>query len=463
MTDETLPALRVLHVNHTAHPGGAELALVRLLVARHWHADLCVPHGGARLLDRYVDRDDAFRGLSAQGVTLDRHLRPLPRGGTRSNSPALALRYLAALRTCARILRGSPLFLNADIIHANTAAAAIISAMANRGRATPLVVHLRDLVNPQSLGRFGYTAFIRFALRHADGVIANSQRTLESAAGLIPPGAPAVVIPSPIGLTRRARPGRTSPSGAGTDQPSSGGEQSAEGRHDGVPTVPPAADLAADGSSEAAAQEAAAERASRPVEAVGMIGRLQEWKGQHVFLEAFAQAFPGTVRARLAGASPAGETGYENELRALAARLGIADRVSFLGHVSDIDGFLDSVDILVHASTRPEPLGQSVLQGLATGKPVIATEGGGPSEWIRPGVNGLLVKPDRPEELAAALRSLADSTQARSRLAAAAAGTAGILTDDESARLHERFFRDVVERHGGARGAGRKAARRRGA
>ncbi|GAA5185114.1 hypothetical protein GCM10023322_28130 [Rugosimonospora acidiphila] len=395
--DESEPALRVVHVNHTAHRGGAELALVRLLGARYdWRAALCAPPGGGGPEDSHdaEDSNDAFAGLAGRGVELDRRLPGLPGGGTRGG-PALAIRYLAALRAGARSLASSPPFRDADLVHANTAAAAIIGALANRGRPVPLVVHLRDLVTPQSLGRAGFTAFTRIALRRASGVIANSASTLESAAGLIPSGVPAAVIPSPIGIHA-------------PDGPDPG-------------------------------------RAARPVRRIGVVGRLQHWKGQHVFLHAFALAFRDTdVRAYLAGAAQPDEPGYTDELRALAARLGIAGQVTLLGYVEDVAGLLDSLDILVHASIRPEPLGQSVLQGLAYAKPVVASEGGGPSEWIRSGVNGLLVAPDQAEALAAALRSLAEDADLRTRLAEAAARTPGILADDECALAHGRFFREVV-------------------
>ncbi|SCG68623.1 glycosyltransferase family 4 protein [Micromonospora coxensis] len=374
---------RILHVSHTGHRGGAELALARMLTAGPpWEAGLCCPPGG-----------DAFDGLPGHGVAVEQRLPQLPVGGTRSRSPLLAARYLATLRAAARALRRSPLFDRADLVHANTAAAAIIAALARQGRPVPVVVHLRDLVTPESLGRFGYAAFTRLALPHAAGVIANSHTTLESATDRLPAGLPRAVLQSPSGLHSRVT----------------------------EPHVRP------------------------EVRVIGMVGRLQRWKGQHVFLRAFADCFRGTdVRARLAGAPLFEEAAYAEELRLLAADLGIAEQVTFTGHVDDVAGFIDSVDVLVHASVKPEPLGQTVLQGLARAKSLIATEGGGPSEWIRSGVNGLLVPPDRPEALAAAMRKLAGSREMRWELAAGAARTAGILSDTECAMAHAAFFREVV-------------------
>jgi glycosyltransferase involved in cell wall biosynthesis len=378
----TEPAMRVLHLSHTSQRGGAELALERLLArSRPWSAGLCAPPGG-----------DAFGGLARHGVRLELALPNLPTGGTRSADPLLAARYLTALYACARVLRRSPLLRDADLLHTNTAAAAIFGALASRGTRIPLVVHVRDLVTPESLGRFGFRAFTRIALPHAAGVIANSRSTLRSAEPWLTPGVPRTVLQSPVGVTRR------------------------------IPGAP----------------------VGREVRRIGMLGRLQRWKGQHVFLHAFARAFAGTeVQAYLGGAPLFGETAYADELRGLAARLGIAERVTFLGHVDDVAEFLDSVDVLVHASIRPEPMGQAVIQGLVRGKPVIATEGGGPGEWIRTGVNGLLVAPDQPDALAAAMRLLADSAELRSDLATAAAGTPGVLGDDECVTAHEAFFREV--------------------
>jgi glycosyltransferase involved in cell wall biosynthesis len=379
---ETSP-MTVLHVNHTAQGGGAELALARLLTQQpqHWQARLCTPDNGT-----------AFDGSTAHGVVLERNLPALPTGGTRGGSLLLAARYLRALQAGAGVLSRSRLFRDADLVHANTAAAAICSAFADRGRTKPLVVHLRDLVTIDSLGRFGFGAFTRIALRRADGVIANSRTTLASAQEWLRPGLPRMVIQSPSGIDRRVR-------------------------------VP---------------------RPVTPVRQIGMVGRLQRWKGQHVFLRAFALAFRGTdVRARIAGAPLFAETAYENEIRRLVAELGIADQVDLLGHVDDVPEFLDSIDVLVHASTRPEPLGQTVIQGLAQALPIVATEGGGPGEWIRPGVNGLLVPPNDPEGLGQALLRLADAAELRAGLAAGAAATPGIRTDEECRADHAGFFRAV--------------------
>jgi glycosyltransferase involved in cell wall biosynthesis len=392
-------ALRVLHVSHTARPGGAELALRRLLAASPpWCAALAAPPA--------PPMEDAFVGLAERGVAIDRGLPTLPTGGTRHRDPLLVARYVRGLAASAWALRRSPVRAGTDVVHANTAAAAIAYALADPLATAPLVVHCRDLITVEALGPLGLRAFTGLALRRAAGIIANSRATLESTSDRLPAGLPSAVIHSPLGLARRVTRPRVAPE----------------------------------------------------VRVVGMVARLQRWKGQHVFLRAFAEALRGTrVRAQLAGAPLFGQEEYERELRVLAADLGIADQVSFLGQVEDVSAFLSSVDLLVHASVRAEPLGQSVLQGLAHAVPVIATDGGGPAEWVRPGVNGLLVPPDDSAALAAALRRVVGSVELRARLAEGAARTPGILTDAECATAHGGLLRAVW-----AAQAGRKRGSSRG-
>jgi len=178
---------------------------------------------------------------------------------------------------------------------------------------------------------------------------------------------------------------------------------------------------------------------------IGMLARLDPWKGQLLLLESFADAFPdGDERLELAGGAPFGHEAFEDELRIRAAELGIEDRVELLGHVEDIAPVLSRWDIAVQASLRPEPLGQNVLQYLAAGLPSIVADEGGPAEWIEDEVNGIRVAPRDTRALSAALRRLAEDAGLRARIAAAASATTGLLTDDEVMRAHADFYRRVL-------------------
>jgi glycosyltransferase involved in cell wall biosynthesis len=162
------------------------------------------------------------------------------------------------------------------------------------------------------------------------------------------------------------------------------------------------------------------DRATAGPATYGIVGRLAPWKGQHVFLRAFASAFPdGPERAIVVGGALFGEDGYARELQDLAAFLGIAERVEFRGFRPDVWDELSRLDVLVHASVTPEPFGQVILEGMAAGVPVIAARAGGPAEILDDDLTGVLYKPNDPVELAGAMRRLRDPAL-RDRLSAAA-------------------------------------------
>jgi glycosyltransferase involved in cell wall biosynthesis len=152
----------------------------------------------------------------------------------------------------------------------------------------------------------------------------------------------------------------------------------------------------------------------------GIVGRLAPWKGQDLFLRAFAGAFPdGPERAIVVGGSLFGEDDYVRELTRLAEMLGIAGRVEFRGFRADVWDELSHLDVLVHASTIPEPFGQVILEGMAAGVPVIAAGAGGPAEILEHGRTGILYEPNDGAALAGCMRRLQDPAL-RERLGAAA-------------------------------------------
>ena len=148
-----------------------------------------------------------------------------------------------------------------------------------------------------------------------------------------------------------------------------------------------------------------------------MVGRLAPWKGQDLFLRAFATAFPdGKGQAVIVGSALFGESDYAASLHELARELDIAERVEFRGFVPDIAAKLAEFDVLVHASRSAEPFGQVVVEGMAAGMPVIAANCGGPAEIIDPGVTGLLFSANEVDELASALVLLRSDPDLRQRL-----------------------------------------------
>ncbi len=154
------------------------------------------------------------------------------------------------------------------------------------------------------------------------------------------------------------------------------------------------------------------------VRRVVMLARLSPWKGQDVFLRAFAEAFAGSpAEAFVVGGALFGEDEYAQGLKRLAEELGIADKVHFVGHVNDPWACLVDADVLVHASTIPEPFGQVVVQGLWARCAVVASTPGGPAEVITDGVDGLLTPCGDVDALAAALERLREDHDLRRSLA----------------------------------------------
>ena len=113
---------------------------------------------------------------------------------------------------------------------------------------------------------------------------------------------------------------------------------------------------------------------------------------------------------------------------------------------ADIEQVLENLDIVVHASTISEPFGQVVVQGMAAGKPVVATAGGGVREIVENNVNGLLVQKNDSRAMSdAILQLLADPEKARCIGLEAQRTVARKFTIERTARAAEALFLDVLK------------------
>lgn len=148
---------------------------------------------------------------------------------------------------------------------------------------------------------------------------------------------------------------------------------------------------------------------------IAMVGNVRAWKGQHVALEGLARlGSEERARARLLiiGATAVDDRPYEQSLHEFVQREALAQQVMFLGSRDDVPDIIAASDVVLHASTDPEPFGLVVVEGMALGRVVIASSLGGPSEIIDSG-SGLTFSPDHPEELAAHLSMLLANPEAR--------------------------------------------------
>jgi glycosyltransferase involved in cell wall biosynthesis len=138
------------------------------------------------------------------------------------------------------------------------------------------------------------------------------------------------------------------------------------------------------------------------VRIVMLPGRLTEWKGHSVLLEAIAKVDRPDVMCVLVGAHQ-GRHRYAEILGQQAERLGIAGRVRMVGQCDDMPAAMRLADVVVHASTKPEAFGRVVIEAQAMARPVIASDLGGPVETVRDGETGWRVKPGDSDALAAAI------------------------------------------------------------
>ena len=170
---------------------------------------------------------------------------------------------------------------------------------------------------------------------------------------------------------------------------------------------------------------------------VGIAGRLQPWKGQHVFLRAASRVAASHRDARFVviGGTPGGfSAAFPEHLSRLAADLGIADRVSFLGHRDDVPALLPGLDVFVNASDA-EPFGIVTVEAMAAGVPVVGTNSGGTPEIIDDGATGVLVPSRDDAAMAVAIERYLDDGSFAATIAAAG-----------RARAFERFSEDRMTR-----------------
>jgi glycosyltransferase involved in cell wall biosynthesis len=361
--------LRVTYLDHVARLSGAEIALVRLLEAAgpELEATVILAENG-----ELVERLGAA-GARVEVLPLAEQVRGMSRGEIRpglrqAQAAAEVARYTSRLRRRLRELRP-------DLVHTTSLKASVYGMVAARSAGLPVLWHLHDRLARDYLSDAAVPPMRLLAATAPSALVAPSRFTLETVGRRFRRGMIVEALPNAVPYPERA----------------------VEVRDE--------------------------------VETVTMIGRLTWWKGQHIFLEAFARAFPDRpVRARLVGAATFGEADYERGLRDRVNRLGIADRVDFVGFVPDVPRELERADLLVHASVLADPLNTVVLEGMAAGVPVVATDTGGHVEYLRDGREGLLHRPGDIHGLADALRRASEDAELRRRLAAGARERAQELT-----------------------------------
>ncbi|WP_243062400.1 glycosyltransferase [Humibacter sp. RRB41] len=370
---------RVLLLDHTAQEGGAEQALLRVAEV--------LQESGAVQLRALLFADGPLRHrLSSAGIPtvvlhLDKAVANISRDKVVSRAARFTVTAARFVPRLARAIRGS----RADLVVANSLKSAAFAFVAAPLAGRHWAWHLHDRLAVDYLPAPLVMAMRLIALIGPRAIVANSRATFET-------------------LPARAR-------------------RKAIVAYPGLPP-------------EAFAVSAAT---SPDHSVVGIVGRISPTKGQREFLEAAAIVALRRPEVRFAviGGALFGEDLYQAELRELADRLHIVDRVEFTGWVSNVPDRLRGLTLLVHASPVPEPFGQVIVEAMAAGIPVIATAAGGVPEILdpdgvpvpiigwRPTQGGVLVEPGSPDALADAIEAVLDDADGRGRRATTARADAG--------------------------------------
>lgn len=347
--------LRVAYIDHTAKWSGGEVALYNILTNIGSQIDpLVILAEEGALADRLRER-----GIDVRVVPLDESVRTRNRNAVNLGAPSAALKLLSYGRRLAPLLKREQV----ACVHTNSLKSALYGAIAAKLAGVPLIWHIRDHIGPPYLKPVVAKTIRLLSRLLPNGVIANSHSTLNALE--LPRTKKTLVVYSAFAKAIGCGRGR---------------EQGKDFN-------------------------------------VLLVGRLAHWKGQHVLLQAAKSFKPDTrVKFWLAGDALFGEDTYKQELLKMIEQDGLTN-VSLLGHVDDIQGLMQQADLLVHTSITPEPFGQVIVEGMAAGLPVIASNEGGPVEIVVPGETGLLIRPGDPAVLAESIAWMLEHPEERRQMA----------------------------------------------
>jgi glycosyltransferase involved in cell wall biosynthesis len=372
--------MRIAFVSVSDGLGGSEIALVEMIAALRrarpdWPLSVILP-GRGPLLER----------LSTAGASC--HVVPIPDSLARAGESHVIdsgtpgrwasfglslLRVGAAMPAYERRLRQEIERISPRIVHSNGLKAHVIAARS--ARRIPLVWHMHEYVGRRPLTR----ALLRRHTGRTSAIIANSASVAADVEAALKPSRAVRVIHNAVNLAV------FSPDGSWADL-------------DTLSGLPPAA---------------------TPMIRVGLVGTFARWKGHATFLRALARLPRGLpIRGYVIGAPIYETVGSQYsvvELKRLAAELGLAERVGFTGFLSAASA-LRSLDVVVHASTKPEPFGLVVAEAMACGRAVVVSAAGGATELFEPERDALAHAPGDETGLARCITRLASDSALRRKL-----------------------------------------------
>jgi glycosyltransferase involved in cell wall biosynthesis len=373
--------MKLAFLSASGEMGGAERSLYDVLASLRaarplWELTLVVPRAGA-----LAERAGRL-GVEVLVVEFPRSLARLGDAGAggpagrRVGRTRLSLDVAAAapgvwlyLRRLRRVLRR----VAPDVVHANGLKPQVLAAWAQAGGRPPIVWHVHDYVGRRPL----MARLIKRCAPRCEAALVNSQSVEADLRAVCGEGLKTRVLYNAVDLEN------FSPSGGRLDLDSLSG-------------LPPAAPGTV---------------------RVGLLATSARWKGHETFLRSLSILPTDTpVRGYVIGGSIYRTRGSQTdarELRECAARLGLEGRVGFTGFVEDAASAIRALDVLVHASTEPEPFGLAIVEGMACGRSVVASDAGGAAEILEGCEAALTHAPGDADELSVQIGRLARSAELR--------------------------------------------------
>jgi glycosyltransferase involved in cell wall biosynthesis len=347
------------------------------------------------------------------------HVLPLPDGlagigdsgvggpaGRQQSRGSLACKLGSAGVSVARythLLRQTIRCLNPDLIHTNGFKMHLLGAWAAAG--VPLVWHIHDYVQLRPL----MAKLLRMHAGRCTAAIANSDSVAQDFRIACRPGPRIHTVWNAVDLEQ------FSPTGKQLDLDAACG----------LPTMQPGGVR------------------------VGLVGTLARWKGHKVFMKAIQRLPPQLpVRAYIIGGAVYQTEGSQwslDELKKMGAEFGLAGRLGFTGFLQRPAEAMRALDIVVHASTQPEPFGLVIAEAMACGKAVIVSRWGGPEEFTEDGVNAVQHAPGDFVSLARLITKLSENGVLRRQLGQAGRRTTERHFDrDRLAKQLVPIYRSVM-------------------
>jgi glycosyltransferase involved in cell wall biosynthesis len=399
------PGMRIAFLSVSAEMGGSEVSLLELMrglrrLVPAWRLDLVVPRDGPLAA---AARDC---GVAVHILPLPSRLARLgeaPRAGAADLVGRGAALVMAAgsvgsySRRLGRLLKE----LGPDVIHTNGFKLHVLGARV-APPASAVVWHIHEYVGRRPISR---TLLRRYASRCAR-IVANSQSVAADVRMVLGAAAPVSRIYNAVNARE------FTPEGDALDL-------------DALAGLPPA--------------EPGTVR-------VGLVATYGRWKGHATFLDAMRRVGEAAhCRAYVIGGAlydTAGSQYTRVELERMIAAAGLAGRVGLTGFVQRPAAAMRALDIVVHASTQPEPFGLVIAEGLASGRAVVVSAAGGAEELVTDNVDALTHAPGDAAGLAACIGRLAGDPALRARLGAAARQSALRQFDADA---FTRAFIDVYQ------------------